>query len=70
MVTRFYKKGKRPFDTGNLIGGFKPTIDALVETGLLRDDSPQWLQAWYFQKPSPTGKDVVELVIEEQIEVS
>ena len=37
-------------DQGNLIGGFKPLEDALIDLGLIFDDSPKFADISYFQK--------------------
>lgn len=67
LVTRIYKRRKRAFDEGNLVGGFKPLIDALTGRGLVVDDSPRFVKIWYEQRPSTDGDDHVEVTIEEQI---
>lgn len=45
LVTRF----GRELDHGNLVGGCKPLVDALVQEGVIFDDSPAWLEATYAQ---------------------
>ena len=37
-------------DVGNLIGGAKGLIDALVRLGVIKDDSPKWAHITYEQK--------------------
>ena len=37
-------------DAGNLAGGFKPLEDALIDLGLIFDDSPKFTDISYFQK--------------------
>ncbi len=39
-VTRIIGKGGKFFDMGNLVGGCKAMLDAMVNTGVLVDDSP------------------------------
>jgi Holliday junction resolvase RusA-like endonuclease len=34
----------RLLDRGNLVGGAKPVLDALKHFGLIRDDSPKWIE--------------------------
>jgi len=34
---------KRRLDRDNLVGGCKPLIDAIKDAGIIRDDSPGWL---------------------------
>lgn len=64
-ITRFYGKGKRPFDRQNFAGGCKPLLDTLTNFGALYDDSELWCQSHYQQLKSPDGKDYVEVKIEE-----
>ena len=54
-------------DTGNLTGGFKPLVDALVQRKLLVDDSPRWYSGWYQQQRSNDGKDRIEILLEEEL---
>jgi hypothetical protein len=39
--------GERAYDRGNLVGGLKPVLDALVRHKLLVDDSPRHLVDHY-----------------------
>ncbi len=39
FVYRLLGKGSREYDRGNLVGGSKPLLDAMVNAGLLVDDS-------------------------------
>ena len=48
--------GPRTLDVGNLIGGCKGLIDAMVREGLLRDDSPKWATFVYGQRKAPTSQ--------------
>ena len=52
-VSRFLKqRGRRTaklMDYGNLVGGCKPLVDALVKTKLLVDDNPTNLRDHYRQ---------------------
>lgn len=43
-------------DYGNLVGGCKPLVDALVREGLLYDDSPKWLDESYLQAKTTKGR--------------
>lgn len=63
--TRYWGKGKRAYDYGNLVGGFKPLLDEIVRAGLLLDDSPKQCEEYYKQFKSPTKKDYVIVVIED-----
>jgi hypothetical protein len=64
-ITRFYGKGKRPFDRRNFSGGCKPLLDTLTNFGALYDDSELWCEDHYQQLKSPDGIDYVEVKIEE-----
>ena len=64
-ITRLWGKKKRAYDHGNLIGGCKPLLDALVIAGLLVDDSPKYVEAYYYQEKSPNDKGGVRVVLEE-----
>lgn len=46
----FIRCGVRQLDKGNLIGGCKSLLDALVKGGLFVDDSPRWIDDHYDQK--------------------
>src|SRR5688572_13470022 len=39
-ITRCYSGQQKLRDHGNLVGGLKPAVDAMVGIGLLKDDSP------------------------------
>ncbi len=43
--------GARTLDYGNLVGGFKPILDALRMQGMLVDDCPRWVEERYEQCP-------------------
>lgn len=47
--------GKRQLDFGNLVGGFKVCLDALVREGALHDDSAVWVHDHYSQQPPGKG---------------
>ena len=65
FFTRFWGKGKRAYDFGNLVGGFKPLLDMVVRAKLLVDDSPKHCAEYYRQYKSPDGTDHVVVVIED-----
>ncbi len=48
-LTRYYTGRSQRRDRGNLIGGMKPILDALVRQGFLVDDSEQWCEDHYAQ---------------------
>lgn len=43
-------RGRLLTDHANLVGGCKGLIDGLVRSGLLVDDSDEWMSATYFQE--------------------
>tara|TARA_R110002020_G_scaffold207256_2_gene412647 strand:- start:2873 stop:3283 length:411 start_codon:yes stop_codon:yes gene_type:complete len=65
FFTRYWGKGKRAFDYGNLVGGLKPLLDEIVRAGHLVDDSPKQCAEYYAQYKSNTGKDYVTVLIED-----
>ncbi len=65
VVITSYRK-RRITDDANLRGGAKSLADALVNCGLLKDDSDQWMVAEYHQEAaskSPTKKPATRVVI-------
>lgn len=60
-LRRVYGKRKRAYDVANLIGGGKHIIDVLVSRGLLKDDSPRWLEGIYAQEPGPEDLIIIRL---------
>ena len=50
-------------DEGNLIGGAKGLIDALVRLGLLHDDSPRWCACTYRQEKATRKSGRTEVTI-------
>lgn len=50
-------------DYGNLVGGCKPVLDALVRVGLLVDDSPKWVTEAYQQETHPQGVGATDIFI-------
>lgn len=45
---------RRLLDRDNLVGGFKPFVDALQLTGIIKNDNPKWL---------PNGIDYDQLIV-------
>lgn len=62
-LTRIYANGQRQIDRDNLAGGAKPLVDAIVREGLLRDDSPTWLELHHDQEPGASR--AVRVLLEE-----
>jgi hypothetical protein len=50
IVTRYYAGRGRRYDKGNLIGGCKPLLDAMVLAGLLIDDCEEDVEDHYGQE--------------------
>ena len=65
FFTRFWGRGKRAYDFGNLVGGFKPLLDEIVRAGYLIDDAPKWCSEYYRQYRSADGTDYVIIVLED-----
>lgn len=64
-VTRMYGKRKRPYDDDNLYWGLKPLIDIMTKAGVFVDDDPKGIERIYSQLPSTTGKDYIDVQIDE-----
>jgi hypothetical protein len=47
------RRGLRTLDFDNLVGGFKPVLDAMRMEFLLFDDSPDWVDGKYRQEKNP-----------------
>lgn len=60
-IVRHWGPKKRAFDEANLVGGFKILVDAIVRSGHLCDDNPQFFKGYYFQKKSTTGFGWIEV---------
>lgn len=65
ILTRLMGYRKRAYDHANLVGGCKPVVDAMVRAGLLVDDSPRHLHAYYRQERDPNGAGALMIRIEE-----
>lgn len=55
------RQGLRDMDYGNLVGGCKPVLDALVKVGVLYDDAPKWVREHYDQERVPRGRERTRL---------
>ncbi len=59
---------QQPYDYGNLVGGGKALLDAIVWCGLLYDDSPKYCEQHYpVQERSPDGKDRIVIVLQDLV---
>jgi hypothetical protein len=61
-ITRFIGYRQREYDYGNLVGGCRPLVDALVRLRWLVDDRPACLLAEYMQRKA-AGRSGVEIRI-------
>jgi hypothetical protein len=57
--TRLYTGRGQRRDRGNLIGGMKPVLDALVRQGLLVDDREEYCEDYYRQERHASISGVV-----------
>ncbi len=64
-ITRCYSGLQKLRDHGNLVGGLKPAIDAMVLCRLLKDDSPHWAEIYYQQRRVEKGERGTLITIEE-----
>ena len=62
--TRMMSKGQRAFDEDNLIAGFKGIQDALKKAGIIKEDTPDWIEATYKQKRSDTNYPYMIIKVE------
>lgn len=49
-LTRLYSKHGRKYDRGNLVGGCKILLDAIVRAGLIVDDREEYVEDHYRQE--------------------
>jgi len=61
FIDRVFNGRGRAYDRGNLVGGCKPLLDALVAVGLLVDDAPTFLEDHYSQRRGDEPGVVVRL---------
>ena len=64
-ITRLWGKGKRGFDTDNLVWGMKGVFDEFKKLGWIVEDSPKWVDRIYRQEKAPDGVACIEVRIEE-----
>lgn len=64
-LIRRYGARCRPFDHGNLVGGAKPLIDALVNLGYLKNDDQKHFLGSYHQEKAADGKNALAIRLEE-----
>jgi hypothetical protein len=50
VVVEILRRSTGTLDYGNLVGGGKACLDAIVLEGLLHDDSPRWVKEVYHQE--------------------
>jgi hypothetical protein len=64
-ITRCYSGQQKLRDHGNLVGGLKPAVDAMVRVKLLKDDSPTWCEIYYHQRRVEQSERGTVITIEE-----
>ena len=67
-VVRVIRRGPRDLDYGNLVGGAKPLLDALVREHVVHDDSPRWLEEIYLQERVRKGRESTSIWVYPAIE--
>lgn len=58
-ILRQYGSRGKVRDRGNLIGGCKPLLDAMISAGMIVDDAPQWIEDHYEQERASQGGVVI-----------
>ena len=77
-ITREYGKGKREYDTCNLVGGMKTPIDAmqkvirgggktLLASGMILDDAPKYFTPLFEQRKATDGDEAVYFEIWDEV---
>jgi hypothetical protein len=64
-ITRCYSGQQKERDHGNLVGGLKAAVDAMVIVGLLRDDKPKWAEIHYHQRRVEKSERGTVITVEE-----
>lgn len=64
-ITRCYSGQQKLRDHGNLVGGLKAAVDAMVLVGMLKDDSPEWAEFHYHQRRVEKAERGTLITIEE-----
>jgi hypothetical protein len=64
-ITRCYSGRQQLRDQGNLVGGLKAAVDAMVLCKLLKDDSPEWCEIYYHQRRVDSAERGTLITIEE-----
>jgi len=67
-VVRVIRCGPRLLDIGNLVGGAKPLMDALVRERVIQDDSPRWVEEIYLQEIVSRGREHMKIWVYPAIE--
>jgi hypothetical protein len=58
---RHYASPAKEMDYANIVGGFKPVPDCLIELGIIMDDKPSMFEASYGQVKDTTNFTVITL---------
>jgi hypothetical protein len=66
VFTRIVDTPRMLYDFGNLVGGLKPIVDAMVDVGLLVDDSPRWLNDHYHQRVERLAPEALHIELWER----
>ncbi len=61
-LRRIYAGRNRELDYANLVGGAKPLIDSLIDTGIIVDDAPAYFKCDYEQERGENNCTVLELL--------
>ncbi len=64
MKVRITSYRARFLDHDNLVGGAKPLVDAMCRQGLIKDDSPAWVEIDYQQIKVGRGEQKTVVVLE------
>lgn len=68
MVVEFLRRSTRQLDYGNCVGGMKACLDSLCLEGLLKDDSPRWVQEVYHQEKCRAGSESTSIWVYPAVE--
>jgi hypothetical protein len=52
---------KRFYDDDNAISGLKPILDSLVALGIIKDDSPEWIELHVVQVKSRENQTTISV---------
>ena len=61
MKVTFTLEHSRSYDTGNAYNSVKPLEDALKNLGIIKDDSPEWIELHVEQVKSRENQTTIEI---------